>query len=137
MARLDDLIPFAAKHGLKIGTIRDLIAHRWENGHLVERVAERSFQSDYGGGWNILIYSNRIDGTETAVFKKGRVVPGEPTPVRMHAVSILSDMVGEAGPCKSLRQRAMQEHGAHGKNGIAHVRPTVPNTPTVRRSMNR
>ena len=118
MARLDDLIPFAETHGLKIGTIRDLIAHRWENEHLVERVAERPFHSDYGGDWTILIYRNRIDGTETAVFQKGRVRPGEPTLVRMHAVSILSDMVGEPGPRKRLLQRAMEDIGAHGSGVI-------------------
>ena len=118
MARLDDLIPFAQKHGLRIGTIRDLIAYRWESEHLVECVARRPFHSDYGGDWNILIYRNRIDGTETAVFQKGSVIPGEPTLVRMHAVSILSDMVGEPGPRKRLLQRAMKDIGDHGSGVI-------------------
>ena len=118
MARLDDLIPFAEKHHLKIGTIRDLIAYRWNSEHLVECVAERSFHSDYGGDWKVLIYRNRLDGAETAVFKKGEVEPGKPTMVRMHAVSILSDMVGEPGPRKRILQRAMGQIGAAGSGLI-------------------
>lgn len=131
MARLDDLIPFAQKHGLKIGTIRDLIAHRWASEHLVECVAERSFHSDYGGDWKILIYRNHIDGTETAVFQKGRVIPGEPTLVRMHAISILSDLVGEPGPRKRLLQRAMQDIGEHGSGVIVLFTHTGQRTLTA------
>src|SRR5918995_4362867 len=48
MARLDDLIEFATSHGLKIGTIRDLIAYRLKKDHMVERVAETAFMSDGG-----------------------------------------------------------------------------------------
>ena len=49
MARMNDLVPFAREHGLKIGTIRDLIAYRMRHDHLVERASESSFTSDYGG----------------------------------------------------------------------------------------
>lgn len=118
MARLDDLIPFARQHGLKIGTIRDLIAYRWRNEHLVELVTERAFHSDYGGDWLLRIYRNRIDGTETAVLVKGTIDSGKPTLVRMHAVSILSDLVGEPGPRKRLLQRSMQQIGDAGCGAI-------------------
>jgi 3,4-dihydroxy 2-butanone 4-phosphate synthase/GTP cyclohydrolase II len=117
MARLGDLIPFARRHGLKIGTIRDLIAHRWRNEHLVERVCERSFASEHGGEWTIIIYRNRIDGSETVAFRKGQVDGSEPTLVRMHAISILSDLVGECGPRNRLLQRSMEQIGEAG-NGV-------------------
>ncbi len=48
MARLPDLIPFAKQHGLKIGTIADLIEYRSHNETLVERVAQRTVQTAYG-----------------------------------------------------------------------------------------
>jgi len=51
MARMDDLVPFARLHGLKMGTIRDLIAYRRRHDHLVECVAQAPFTSDYGGDW--------------------------------------------------------------------------------------
>ena len=54
MARMDDLVPFARRHKLKMGTIRDLIEYRRKNDHLVERVAAVPFTSDYGGQWNLL-----------------------------------------------------------------------------------
>ncbi len=48
MARLDDLVSFAQLHGLKIGTIRDLIAYRRRHDHNVEKVAEAKFESQLG-----------------------------------------------------------------------------------------
>src|SRR3546814_5177728 len=51
MARMDDLIPFAQKHRLKIGTIRDLIAYRRRNDHLVQKRSEVQFTSRWGGDW--------------------------------------------------------------------------------------
>ena len=58
MARMDDLVPFARRHGLKMGTIRDLIEYRRKHDHLVERVAEVPFVSDYGGDWTAKTYRN-------------------------------------------------------------------------------
>ena len=48
MARLPDLLEFAAEHGLKVGTIADLIAYRSQTERLVERAAERTVQTPYG-----------------------------------------------------------------------------------------
>ena len=118
MARLDDLVAFAQRHNLKIGTIRDLIAYRRRNDHLVEKVAEESFTSDYGGDWKVLTYRNKTDGSENIVLQKGRVVEGEPTLVRVHAISILADMLGQSGPRKRLLQRAMKAIGDHGTGVI-------------------
>ena len=79
MARLDDLISFARKHDMKIGTIRDLIEYRMRYDYLVERISESQFQSDYGGDWKLMTYRNTIDGSESYVLQKGQVVEGEPT----------------------------------------------------------
>src|SRR3546814_12339958 len=64
MARLDDLIPFARRHGLKIGTIADLIAYRNRSDRLVECVSDDPFESDYGGDWRLKSYRNKIDRSE-------------------------------------------------------------------------
>lgn len=114
MARLDDLIGFARKHSLKIGTIRDLIEYRHRFDHLVERVNEQPFQSDYGGDWTLVTYRNSIDGTESFVIQKGRVIEGEATLVRMHTLSLLDDMLGQPGARKRMLQRAMDAIGEEG-----------------------
>ncbi|HEX5644945.1 MAG TPA: 3,4-dihydroxy-2-butanone-4-phosphate synthase [Erythrobacter sp.] len=122
MARLDDLVAFARKHDLKIGTIRDLIEYRRRNDHLVERIDERSFESDYGGPWRLLTYRNKVDGSEALVLLKGHVIPGTPTLARVHPVSILDDLLGQPGPRKRTLQRAMQAVGAHGSGVIVILR---------------
>ncbi len=108
MARLDDLIPFAQKHRLKIGTIRDLIAYRRRNDHLIERRTEASFTSHWGGEWRAISFYNRATGTEQIALQKGHVTPDQPTMVRMHQISFFTDIFARkarARACSSARWR--------------------------------
>jgi 3,4-dihydroxy 2-butanone 4-phosphate synthase / GTP cyclohydrolase II len=114
MARMDDLVPFARMHNLKMGTIRDLIAYRMRHDHLVEKVSESSFASDYGGDWKAMTYRNKVDGTVNVVLQKGKVMPDAPTLVRMHSISIFHDLLGQAGARKRVLQRSMIEIGKAG-----------------------
>lgn len=125
MARMDDLVAFARLHGLKMGTIRDLIAYRRRNDHLVECVAEAPFASDYGGDWRLLSYVNRIDGSQHLVLQKGKVRPDVPTLVRMHSISIFSDTLGQPGPRKRLLQRCMHQIGEVGAGVIVLLMPQL------------
>ena len=118
MARLDELISFARQHGMKIGTIRDLIAYRMRNDHLVKRVDERSFDSDYGGQWRLITYRNKVSDTHAYVLQKGHVVPSEPTLARVHLISMFDDVLGAPGPRKRTLQRAMSAIGEHGSGVI-------------------
>ena len=121
MARLDDLVTFARKHEMKIGTIRDLIEYRMRNDHLVERVAEDNFESDYGGAWRMMTYRNTVDGSESYVLQKGEVKSGEPTLARVHPISIFDDVLGKPGTRKRTLQRAMQAVGDHGSGVIVII----------------
>lgn len=125
MARLPELIAFAERHGLKVGTIRDLIVYRLRNDHLVESVDNVPFISDYGGAWTFLSYRNKVTGEFSYVLKKGKIVPGQPTLVRVHAASLLSDMLGQAGPRKRILQRAMAQIGAAGSGVILIIAPQL------------
>ncbi|WP_349303943.1 3,4-dihydroxy-2-butanone-4-phosphate synthase [Sphingomonas sp. 2SG] len=125
MARLPDLIAFAQRHGLKIGTIRDLIGYRLRNDHLVECVDDVPFVSDYGGAWRFLSYRNKITGEFSYVLTKGAIVPGQPLLVRVHVASLLSDMLGQAGPRKRILQRAMAQIGAEGSGVILIIPPQL------------
>ncbi len=118
MARMDDLVAFARMHNLKMGTIRDLIEYRRRHDHLVERVNEAPFTSDYGGDWRAITYRNKIDGTTSLVLMKGHVVPGAATLVRMHGISIYSDLLGQPGPRKRVLQRSMKAIGDAGAGVI-------------------
>ncbi|HEY4135422.1 MAG TPA: 3,4-dihydroxy-2-butanone-4-phosphate synthase, partial [Alphaproteobacteria bacterium] len=64
MARRDDLVQFAQFHGLKIGTIADLIAYRRRTERFVERVLERPFDSEWGGQFRLMVYRNQLDESE-------------------------------------------------------------------------
>ncbi|AJR24064.1 MULTISPECIES: 3,4-dihydroxy-2-butanone-4-phosphate synthase [Sphingobium] len=108
MARLDDLIPFAQKHRMKIGTIRDLIAYRRRHDHMVERRAETVFNSQWGGDWKAISFYNKATQTEQLVLQKGHVSPDEPTLVRMHQLSLLDDVYGSTGPRNGLLAKSME-----------------------------
>lgn len=126
MARLEDLVGFARRHGLKIGTIRDLIAYRMRNDHLVELVSESSLASDYGGDWRAMTYRSKVSGATHVVLQKGHVDPALPTLVRMHAISIFDDVLGQTGPKKRQLQRSMDAIGRKGAGLIVLLMPDRP-----------
>jgi 3,4-dihydroxy 2-butanone 4-phosphate synthase / GTP cyclohydrolase II len=130
MARMDDLLRFARLHGLKMGTIRDLIAYRMRNDHLVERVSESQFTSDYGGDWKAMTYRNKVDGSTNVVLQMGKVLPDTPTLVRMHSISIFADLLGQQGPRKRALQRSMVEIGKVGTGLIVLLMPNDPESLT-------
>jgi 3,4-dihydroxy 2-butanone 4-phosphate synthase / GTP cyclohydrolase II len=123
MARMDDLVAFARLHGLKMGTIRDLIEYRRKHDHLVERVSDAPFTSDYGGDWRAITYKNKIDGSSSIVLQKGHIDPAKPTLVRMHGISIFADVLGQPGPRKRALQRAMKAVGDEGSGIIVVLMP--------------
>jgi 3,4-dihydroxy 2-butanone 4-phosphate synthase / GTP cyclohydrolase II len=123
MARMDDLVSFARMHNLKMGTIRDLIAYRMRHDHLVEKVSESPFTSDYGGDWKAMTYRNKVDGSVNVVLQKGKIVDGATTLVRMHSISIFHDLLGQQGDRKRILQRSMVEIGKLGAGLIVLLMP--------------
>ncbi|MCI4590617.1 3,4-dihydroxy-2-butanone-4-phosphate synthase [Sphingobium sp. BYY-5] len=118
MARLDDLIIFAQKHKLKIGTIRDLIAYRRRHDHMVERRSETTFQSQWGGDWKAISFYNKATQSEQLVLQKGHVAPDQPTMVRMHQLSLLDDVYGAEGSRAGLLAKSMEIIGREGSGLI-------------------
>ncbi len=108
MARMDDLIDFARKHDLKIGTIRDLIAYRRKHDHMVEKRAESRFVSRFGGTWNAISFHNKATGDDTLALTLGNVDPGKPTLVRMHLLNLFGDIFAEDSPRTGLLQKSME-----------------------------
>ena len=97
MARLPDLVAFAQRHNLKIGTISDLISYRRRHDNLVKMRQEQTITSEFGGDWTMRIYTDETQGAEHIVLIKGDIGGPAPVLVRMHAMDPLLDVVG-VGP---------------------------------------
>ena len=118
MARLPDLFAFAQLHGLKIGAIADLIAHRRRTERQVERVRETPFESVYCGRFRMLVYRNLLDRTEHVVLTRGKIDPEKPTLVRMHEVDMAGDMLGQVESRQDLAPRALRAIAAFEGAGV-------------------
>ncbi|MEM6635636.1 MAG: 3,4-dihydroxy-2-butanone-4-phosphate synthase [Pseudomonadota bacterium] len=101
MARLPDLVAFAQRHNLKIGTISDLIAYRRRNDNLVAVTQERTVLSEFGGEWTLRVFTDTAHGDEHIVLIKGDLSGDAPVPVRMHALDPMLDVVGLGGPSRT------------------------------------
>jgi 3,4-dihydroxy 2-butanone 4-phosphate synthase/GTP cyclohydrolase II len=126
MARMDDLVAFAQLHGLKIGTIRDLIAYRLKKDHLVEQTGEASFESRWGGTWTARSFLNKATGSEQVALVKGRIEPSKPTLVRMHQLSLFSDAFGEESGRGGMLRGAMKIIGEEGSGVIVVLNRAMP-----------
>ena len=118
MARLDDLMEFARVHGLKIGTIRDLIAYRLKKDHMVERVAETRFVARSGATWTAQVFRDKASGEEQLALVHGGIDPSRPTLVRMHSLDLFADLLGEASERSGLLDGAMAMIEAEGAGVI-------------------
>ncbi|MEO8715258.1 MAG: 3,4-dihydroxy-2-butanone-4-phosphate synthase [Acetobacteraceae bacterium] len=120
MSRLPDLVGFAQRHNLKLGTIADLIAHRRRTERLVRRVVEGNFNHVAGGPWKLIVYANTVEHQEHLALVKGDISGPEPVLVRMHAVDLLDDMTG--GPHWIAVHNAMHMIDREGRGVIVLIR---------------
>lgn len=121
MARLDDLLRFARVHGLKVGTIRDLIAYRRKHDHLVEKRSEGRFTSLWGGDWRAVSFWNKATREETMALVKGRIERSKPTLVRMHALSVFDDVFARDTERQGLLENAMRMIGEEGAGVVVLI----------------
>jgi 3,4-dihydroxy 2-butanone 4-phosphate synthase/GTP cyclohydrolase II len=131
MARMDDLVGFAQLHGLRIGTIRDLIAYRRRHDHLVEKRAETVFDSEWGGQWRAMSFWNKATGSEQVALVKGLIDPSKPTLVRMHALSPFADLFGERGERGGLLAQSMRIIGDEGAGVVVVINRPRPDGLTL------
>ncbi|MFZ5609293.1 MAG: 3,4-dihydroxy-2-butanone-4-phosphate synthase [Pseudomonadota bacterium] len=126
MARLPDLVAIAQRHGLKVATIRDLIAYRLRYDNLVRAVASTKLVSVHGGEWEARSYVNQAEYAEHLVLVKGTPSPDKPTLVRMHALQLFEDLLGQEGARHGQLQRAMEVIGAAGAGVVVIIRDMRP-----------
>ena len=122
MARLPELIAFAQKHGLKVGTISDLIAYRRRHDNLVKESASKTVTSSYGGEWCLKVFTDQTQGAEHIVLTKGDLTSPEPVLVRMHALNPLEDALGIGPKRHDELPRAMEIIAEAGRGVVVLLR---------------
>ena len=125
MSRLPDLVSFAQKHGLKIGTISDLISYRRRHDNLVGEKAVKRVISAFGGDWLMRVFSDDIQGAEHIVLTKGDLTSPAPVLVRMHALNPLEDVLGIGPGHASELPDAMRLIAAEGRGVVVLLRDTA------------
>lgn len=123
MARLPDLLEFARRHGLRVGTIADLIRYRLEKGDLyVKREAEALLPTRFGQ-FRILGYRDTLTGQEHAALVMGSWAPEEPVLVRMHSECLTGDALHSLRcDCGFQRDLALERISQEGKGVLVYLR---------------
>ncbi|WP_088625638.1 3,4-dihydroxy-2-butanone-4-phosphate synthase [Oceanicola sp. 22II-s10i] len=125
MSRLPELVAFAQMHGLKIGTISDLISYRRRHDNLVKVREEQTVQSEFGGEWTLRIYTDSTQGAEHIALIKGDVEGDDPVLVRMHALDPLKDVAGLGGKGRTAEfADAMRLIAEEGRGVLVLLRDT-------------
>ena len=127
MARLPDLVGFAAEHGLKIGSIADLIAYRRASETLVQRTVETVINGRIGGEWRVMVFENTVSGVEHVAMIKGDISTREPVLVRMHRLDMMADLLGEISERRSGKEleSAMQAVADEGRGVVVLLREST------------
>ena len=128
MARMPDLVAFAQRHGLKIGTIEDLVAHRLRHDRIVTRVAETDVDSAYGGTFRMMAYETTVDAVQHLALVRGDLSAPGPVLVRVHAVDPAADLLGIGREAEQPTQiaRAMEQIAAEGRGVVVVIRDLRP-----------
>ncbi|MGC6531534.1 MAG: 3,4-dihydroxy-2-butanone-4-phosphate synthase [Flavobacteriales bacterium] len=121
MARKPELMQIAAKHDLKIVTIKELIAYRLENESLIDHVMEAPMPTRYGD-FRLHAFRQLTDGSEHLALVKGTWTADEPILVRVHSSSMVGDVFGSErfGRGHQLH-RAMEMIEAEGKGVVVYI----------------
>jgi 3,4-dihydroxy 2-butanone 4-phosphate synthase/GTP cyclohydrolase II len=117
MARRDDLVQFAKRHNLKIGTIAELIHYRLANEETVEAIAEMPIETPYGP-FRMICFEDHINREVHLALVRGDVDARVPTLVRVHCQDTLSDVVGIQDPRLGWPLRDAMRHVASEGGGV-------------------
>jgi 3,4-dihydroxy 2-butanone 4-phosphate synthase/GTP cyclohydrolase II len=127
MARLPDLVAFAQRHGLKIAKIADLISHRLSADRLVERDIASTLHTGFAGDFRLQVYTNVLTGVEHIALVKGDLEAPGPVLVRVHALNVLEDVLGEHSDGHGNRLRtAMATIHETGRGVLVLIREPSP-----------
>ena len=122
MARLPDLLKFKEEHGLKICSIRDLIAYRRQSEKLIVREQEIDMPTDFGD-FRLFLYRAEIDNHHHLALVKGPIDPDKPALVRVHSECLTGDVFGSRRcDCGSQLHQAMAQIAKSGHGVLVYMR---------------
>ena len=120
MARRPDLERFAKMHGLKIGTIADLIRYRLKNESSVERIYDQPVDTEFGG-FRLCCYEDHVNKNVHIALVKGNLDSEEPPLVRVHIKDTLRDLVGVRSDHLGWPLRAAMRRVAAEASGVVVI----------------
>ncbi len=122
MARLPELMEFRKKHGLRICTIQNLIAHRRLTEKLIEREQVVKLPTDYGD-FDLHLYRSTLDGAHHLALVKGTISKTEPTLVRVHSECLTGDVFGSRRcDCGNQLHAALRQIADEGNGVLIYMR---------------
>lgn len=122
MARLPELVKFAKKHNLKLGTIEDLIKYRRQSDKLIERVEVVKMPTAFGD-FDLYLYESRVDGQNHLALVKGDVAGKPGALVRVHSECLTGDVFGSCRcDCGPQLHQAMKQISQEGRGVIVYMR---------------
>ncbi|MBE0511080.1 MAG: 3,4-dihydroxy-2-butanone-4-phosphate synthase [Chromatiales bacterium] len=131
MARRPDLEVFAQEHGLKIGTVADLIHYRLHNEPTVERVSACAMPSAHGD-FRLYAYRDLLTREMHLALVKGEIDPAQPTLVRVHMQNTLCDLFGNQRDCGWPLSDALQRISQEGQGVVVILRPQESSDALIR-----
>ena len=128
MARMPDLVAFAQRHGLKVGTIEDMIAYRLKHDRVVKETSVSRIDSVYGGRFDLHVYETKTEPVEHLALTIGDLGAPGPVLVRVHAVNITHDLlgIGTQGARGTLIQKSMEMIAREGRGVVVLLRDLRP-----------
>ena len=120
MARRPQLQEFARAHGLRIGTIADLIRHRLRTERTVVRISEQKVQTELGE-FRLYAYQDEVSLEVHVALAHGRLDGKEPPLVRVHVADTLRDLLGLRGTSRAWTLRAAMQRIVEAGNGVVVV----------------
>ncbi len=131
MARRPDLEVFAKQHGLKIGTIADLIQYRIKNENTLDRISKCQYPTEFGD-FNLYAYQDINDNNVHLALVMGDVANDEPVLIRVHARNLLDDMLFSKRSSGSISiNDAMKKIAAEGRGVLVIIRQNEDNKSLV------
>jgi 3,4-dihydroxy 2-butanone 4-phosphate synthase/GTP cyclohydrolase II len=122
LAGIDNLERLAADHAIEMVSVGDVVDDRLRKELVVQRVAERSIESSFGGAFRAIVYRNDIDGHEHMALVAGDLSGGEPVTVRVHSQCLTGDVLGSLRcDCGEQLEQAMARISAEGRGAIIYM----------------
>lgn len=122
VARLPDLVRFAAEHDILLGSIADLIAHRRQQEKLVERLVEARIPTRHGE-FSAVGYKSLVDERQHVALVMGEIGDGGDVLVRVHSECLTGDVFGSwRCDCGEQLDQALEKIAAEGRGVLLYIR---------------